>query len=139
MNKATQGSQVEVHYTGTLEDGTVFDSSSQSDPIPFVVGEGRLIADFERAVIGMEEGETKSLTIPSNDAYGPYREDMIVRVGKSEIPDGVEVGNVLQSNIQGQDVYFTVIEMDPEVVTLDANHPLAGKDLNFEITLVKVA
>jgi len=134
-----EGSQVEVHYTGTLEDGTVFDSSSKGDPIPFVVGEGKLIPNFESAVIGMQEGETKSMTIPSDEAYGPYRDDMVVKIGKSEVPDGIEVGNVLQSNIQGRDVYFTVIEMDPEVVTLDANHPLAGKDLNFEITLVKVA
>ncbi len=139
MSKASQGSHVEVHYIGSLEDGTVFDSSSQGDPIPFVIGEGKLIPNFENAIIGMQQGETKSLTIPSDQAYGPYREDMIVNIEKSEIPDGVEVGNVLQSIIQGQEVYFTVIGVDHDRVTLDANHPLAGKDLNFEITLVKVA
>ncbi len=139
MTKAQEGSQVDVHYTGSLDDGSVFDSSREGDPLSFVLGDGRLIKGFDDAVIGMQEGESKTVNIPAEEAYGPYREDMVVKVGRADIPEEVQLGNVLQSNIQGREVYFTVIDMGPDSVTLDANHPLAGKNLNFEITLIKVA
>ncbi len=142
MASAKKGDTAKVHYTGTLNDGTVFDSSRERDPLEFQVGAGQLIPGFDQAVDGMGVGETKSVKIPAEQAYGPHRNEMVIDVDKNQFPEGLnpEVGQQLQTqDNQGQPLVVTVTAIDGDKVTLDANHPLAGKDLNFEIELVEVA
>ena len=141
MARAKSGDTVRVHYKGTLEDGKVFDSSYEADPLEFTIGEQRVISGFENAVQGMEEGETRNVTIPSREAYGEYREDLAVSVDKERIPQEItpEVGMILQvPTQQGVPVNVTVTEVSEDTVTLDGNHPLAGKDLTFEIKLEEI-
>lgn len=140
MAVATQGDTVRIHYTGRLEDGTVFDSSEGRDPLEFVVGTGQVIPGFDRAVDGMALGEEKTVTIPADEAYGPRRNDLLINVGRTEMPSGLspEVGQRLQmSTPDGQTFQVTIAEAGEETVVLDANHPLAGQDLTFEIQLVE--
>lgn len=142
MTQAKHGDRVKVHYSGTLDDGTVFDSSDGREPLEFTLGEHQLIPGFEAAVIGMAPGESRQTHIAAQDAYGSYHDNLIVQIGRDKFPDEVkpEVGLVLQ--IRGEDnepVIMTVTAMDTDFVTLDANHPLAGKDLNFTIRLVEIA
>jgi peptidylprolyl isomerase len=135
------GDTVQVHYTGTLNDGTVFDSSEGREPLQFTAGEHSMIAGFEKAVYGMEVGQTKKVTIPANEAYGQHREDMILEVGRDRLPPGMnpQVGEQLQMRDQsGGARIVTVTRLSEGSITLDANHPLAGKDLTFEIKLVEV-
>ena len=142
MASAKKGDTAKVHYTGTLNDGTVFDSSRERDPLEFQVGAGQLIPGFDQAVDGMAVGETKTVKIPAEQAYGPHRAEMVIDVDKTQFPEGLnpEVGQQLQTqDNQGQPLVVTVTAIDGDKVTLDANHPLAGKDLNFEIELVEVA
>lgn len=139
MAVATDGNTVRIHYTGRLDDGTVFDSSEGRDPLEFVVGSGQVIPGFDEAVTGMETGEEKTVTIPAEQAYGPHRNDLLIKLGRSEIPDGVEpeVGQRLQmATKDGKTFPVTVAEASETNVVLDANHPLAGKDLTFDIELV---
>lgn len=134
------GSTVKVHYTGTLNDGTVFDSSKEREPLEFTIGEGRVIPGFEAAVKDMEIGQCKTVTIPADEAYGQYREDLLVPVEKCHLPQGMEpeVGQKLQmQKANGQMSVVTVAEVDEDKITIDANHPLAGKDLTFELELVE--
>ena len=141
MTPAKSGDSVKVHYTGTLDNGTVFDSSADRDPLEFTIGEGRLIADFENAVIDMNPGDSKTIKIPSDAAYGPHREDMLLKVNRSDFPEGLEpqIDQKLQvRNANGDDAVVTVVAIDGEIVTLDANHPLAGEDLTFEIQLAEI-
>ena len=140
--QAKEGDAVQVNYTGTLADGTVFDSSAGRTPLEFTIGSGQLIPGFDQAVIGMKVGEKKTVTIPAEEAYGPHREEMVLEVGRERIPSNIEpeVGMMLESTQQdGSKVVFTITNIsDNNTVTLDANHPLAGKDLTFEIELVKI-
>jgi peptidylprolyl isomerase len=139
--RVKEGDTVQVHYTGTLGDGTMFDSSLERDPLQFTIGEGQVIAGFEEAVVGMEVGESVTVTIPVNKAYGPYREDMLLVVTWAQLPEGFEpeVGRQLQIRPEGgQPISVVVKEFSDSSVTLDANHPLAGKDLTFTIELVKI-
>lgn len=139
MTKATKGSEVSVHYTGTFDDGTVFDTSAEREPLSFVLGEGTVIPGFENAVEGMEVGEKKNVSIEPDDAYGPHVDDMVISSPLSELPvENPEVGMVLQANVQDQVVYFVISNIENDVVTLDGNHPMAGKRLNFELELVTV-
>jgi peptidylprolyl isomerase len=141
MAQAKSGDSVKVHYTGTLDNGTVFDSSAEREPLEFTIGGGRLIPDFENAVIDMSPGDTKTIKIPSESAYGPHREDMLLKVNRSEFPEGLEpqIDQTLQvRNANGDDAVVTVVAIDGEIVMLDANHPLAGKDLTFEIQLAEI-
>lgn len=138
MSQATKGSEVTVHYTGTLDDGTVFDSSRDREPLTFVLGEGAVIAGFEAAVEGMEEGQTKKVSLSPDEAYGPHVQEMVIQSQKSELPVEPEEGMVFQASVQGQTVYFVVSGIEEETVTLDGNHPMAGKQLNFDLELVKV-
>ncbi len=133
---AKDGDVVQVHYTGTLEDGSQFDSSVGGDPLEFTVGAGRMIAGFDRAVVGMTVGEKKTITIPAAEAYGERREDLVVEVDRDELPADIipEVGMQLTRG----NVVVTVTAVSETTFTIDTNHELAGKDLIFEIELVSV-
>ncbi|MBO0350846.1 peptidylprolyl isomerase [Phormidium pseudopriestleyi FRX01] len=142
MTEAKQGDMVKVHYTGKLDDGTVFDSSIDRDPLEFVLGEGQLIAGFEQAVLGMTPGESKTEKIPAEEAYGPHREEMVVEVERQQLPDDIplDVGQQLQiQQAPNQIIPVVITAISESKVTLDANPPLAGKDLIFEIELVGIA
>lgn len=134
------GKTVQVHYTGTLNDGTVFDSSEGRDPIEFEIGTGTVIPGFEAAVTAMEVDETKSVTIPAAEAYGDVNEDMVGQIPRSNLPDDIEpeVDMVLTMQSPDGEMPVRIVDMDEETLTLDANHPLAGQDLTFELTLVGV-
>lgn len=141
MSEAKPGDTVKIHYTGKLPDGTVFDSSREREPIEFEIGQQRVIPGFEQAVVGMTPGDTKETTIPSTEAYGPHREEMIVKLPKAQFPEGLSptVGQQLQmQQADGRQFVVTVKEIAEEEVTVDANHPLAGKDLTFELELVAI-
>ncbi len=136
------GDVVKVEYTGTLADGTVFDTSEGRGPSQFTVGAGEMISGFDRAVLGMRVGESKTVTIPADQAYGAYREDLLVdldreQFGNTSVP---EVGQEITiSTPYGQTMTVPVINVTDSAVTVDVNHPLAGKDLTFAITLVEIA
>lgn len=134
------GATVRVHYTGTLDDGTEFDSSHGREPLEFTLGEGMLIPGFEDAVRGMDVGQTLTVTIPAEEAYGEYSEDMVLTVPADQIPSSIspEVGLQLQLHNDESELDVTITEVTDEHVTLDANHPLAGEDLTFTIELVEV-
>ncbi|MFQ6107236.1 MAG: peptidylprolyl isomerase [Thermoplasmata archaeon] len=141
MAKAKNGDTVQVHYTGKLEDGTVFDTSSDSDPLEFTIGEGQIIPGFEQAVIGMATGESKTVEVLADEAYGPHIEGLIVVFDRKELPPQLEpeVGRKLQiSQPDGATAVVTIVEVTESSVTIDANHPLAGKDLTFDIELVAI-
>jgi peptidylprolyl isomerase len=140
MAEAKSGDKVRVHYTGTLDDGQVFDSSRGRDPIEFELGSGQVIPGFEQAITGMEPGQERRVTIEAEKAYGPHREENVVTVGRDQFPDEIapEVGQQLQMNQGGQAFRVTVTEVSEEGVQLDANHPLAGRDLTFDLELVAI-
>ncbi|MHC4661632.1 MAG: FKBP-type peptidyl-prolyl cis-trans isomerase [Planctomycetota bacterium] len=141
MAEAKSGDTVKVHYTGKLDDGTVFDTSSDGDPLEFKLGEEEVIPGFEAAVIGMQSGEQKTVSVPSADAYGPRADEMVAVVKRSELPPNIslEVGITLKiPREDGKFFMVTVTGETEEEVTLDGNHPLAGKDLTFEIELVEI-
>jgi peptidylprolyl isomerase len=141
MTSAKVGDTVQVHYTGKLDDGTVFDSSVDSDPLQFTIGEGSIIPGFEQAVIGMIPGDAKTQLIPNDQAYGPYLEEMTVTVDRQQMPTDIppEVGQQLQiQQSTGQVIPVIITDISDETVTLDANHPLAGEDLTFDIQLVAI-
>ncbi len=141
MGQAKLGDTVKVHYTGKLDDGTVFDSSAERDPLQFSIGEGLVIPGFEQAVVGMTPGESKKTNIPADEAYGPYRPELVMVVEKERIPTdvSVEVGQMLQiSQSNGQAIPVVVTEVSDSQITLDANHPLAGQELIFDIQLVQI-
>ena len=141
MPEAKNGDTVKVHYTGTLEDGSVFDSSKERDPLQFTLGKGQLIKGFEEAVIGMSAGETKSVRIPADEAYGSHREDLLLKFNKSDIPPDIEPKGGLVINLvspDGRNLLATITEISGDSITLDANHPLAGKDLTFNIEIVEI-
>lgn len=141
MAEAKKGDTVKVHYTGKLEDGSVFDSSDGRDPLEFTLGEGQVIPGFEAAVVGMNASDSKTTTISSDDAYGPHRKEMVAAVDRDQFPPDItpEVGQQLQmQRPDGQKIVVAVTEVSESSVTLDANHPLAGKDLTFEIELVEI-
>ena len=142
MSQVKSGDTVQIHYTGTLDDGTEFDSSAGRDPLQFTVGTGQVIPGFDKAVEGMAIGEKKTVNIEPEEAYGPRQDHMVQEVPKSALPPELEpeVGMGLQAKSQdGQNVQLTVTEVGEEKITVDANHPLAGKALNFEIELMQIA
>jgi FKBP-type peptidyl-prolyl cis-trans isomerase 2 len=141
MAQAKQGDTVRVHYTGTLNDGTVFDSSQGRDPLEFTVGQGRVIPGFEQAVVGMDLGESRTTNIPVPQAYGPRDEKLIMRIDRQQVPADVELAVDDQVQLRRRDggmAIATVTEITESTVTLDGNHPLAGKDLTFDIELVEI-
>ena len=144
MSEAKQGDTVKIHYTGRLDDGSEFDSSLGGEPLEFTLGEGRVIAGFEQAVVGMTEGGSKTVTIEADQAYGPRNEQAVQDVPLTALPDQIredlKVGMRLQANDpNGQPLVLTVTTIGDEAVTLDANHPLAGQDLTFDLELVEIA
>lgn len=141
MAQAKQGDTVSIHYTGRLDDGTVFDTSEDRDPLEFTLGEGKVIPGFESAVQGMEEGESKTTKIPSDEAYGERRDDLVLTVAREQLPNDLdpEVGQRLEMRAgDGQTFPVVISEVEGDTVEVDANHPLAGKDLTFDIELVAV-
>jgi len=141
MAQAKHGDTVKVHYTGKLEDGMVFDSSENREPLEFTIGEGKIIPGFEQAVVGMSPGESKTEKIPADQAFGPYREELIHEVDRQQIPVDVElkVGKRLQfRHANGRATQALVTDVSESKVTLDANHPLASNDLVFDIQLLEI-
>ncbi|MCE5313455.1 MAG: peptidylprolyl isomerase [Armatimonadota bacterium] len=141
MAQAKQGDCVKVDYTGKLKDGSVFDTSENREPLEFTIGGGQIIPDFELAVLGMNPGDSKTIDVPAARAYGPHHEDMVISVDRKQFPEDIspEVGEQLEIRQSGgQSAVVTVTEVNDESVILDANHPLAGKDLIFDIQLVEI-
>lgn len=142
MAQASNGDNVRIHYTGRLHDGTVFDTSENRDPLGFELGAGQVIPGFEEAVQGMEPGQRQTVTVAAEKAYGPRRDDLVLSFPREQLPEGVdpEPGQQLQMQTQeGQAVQVTVRDATEEALILDANHPLAGHDLTFDIELVEIA
>lgn len=141
MTQAKQGDTVQVHYTGTLSDGTVFDSSQGRGPLEFTIGQSHLIGGFERAVVGMNPGDSKTAQIPADQAYGSRNEELVLELSRERLPDDLdlEIDDRLQVRRKdGSLVDMTVTDISSSSVTLDGNHPLAGQDLTFEIQLVAI-
>ena len=141
MTQAKSGDSVCVHYTGTLDDGTLFDSSRQREPLEFTIGSGMVIPGFEKAAVGMSVGQSKTFTIPCAEAYGERSEELIYVVERTELPQGVEPAPGMALEAQGPDgqpFRLNVTAVDEGTVTLDANHPRAGQDLTFEIELMAI-
>lgn len=141
MTQVKTGDTVRIHYRGTLQDGTQFDSSEGREPLEFTVGSGQIIPGLDRALPGMAVGEQKSVAVPADDAYGQRNPDASHAIPRDQIPADIplEVGTALQMRSpDGHAIAVTVAEVTDDTVTLDANHPLAGKDLTFEIELVSI-
>ena len=141
MSAAKSGDTVRIHYTGKLEDGTQFDSSEGRDPLEFALGGGQVIPGFDSAVEGMTVGDSKSVTIQPEEAYGPRHDQLIQDVPRNQLPDDMTpaVGMELQAqNETGEVMRFAVTAVDDESITVDGNHPLAGKALAFDIELVEI-
>lgn len=141
MSNAKSGDTVKIHYTGTLDDGSQFDSSAGRDPLEFEVGSGQVIPGFDKAVEGMAVGDSKSVRIEAVDAYGPRHEQLVQEVDRSLLPDDLEPseGMTLQSSSpDGQTMQFMVTAVAHDTITVDANHPLAGEALSFDIELVEI-
>lgn len=141
MAQAQLGDSVKVHYTGKLDDGTVFDSTAARDPLQFSLGNGNVIPGFEQAVLGMSPGDSKTTNIPADQAYGSHRPELVMVVERDQMPAdlSVQVGQPLQiRQMDGQTIPVIVSQISQSKVTLDANHPLAGQDLTFEIELVEI-
>ncbi len=142
MATAENGSTVKIHYTAKYEDGTVFDTSRERDPLEFTIGEGKTIEGFEESAVGMAPGDTKEITLEPNKAFGVRDESMVQAIERSQIPDDIElaVGMPLQvQSPEGETYMVSVVALDDESVTLDGNHPLAGMTLDFEIEMVEVS
>ena len=138
---ASDGDTVRVHYTGTLEDGTTFDTSVGREPLEFTLGEGKMIPGFEKAVYGLKVGKSKTVTIPAEEAYGPHRDDLVIVVEREQLPADLDpkVDQQLQmQQTDGRTAVVIVTDVSETTITVDANHPLAGKDLTFEIELVEI-
>ena len=142
MTQAKKGDNVKIHYTGKLQDGTVFDSSQGHDPLQFTIGSGQVIQGFDEAVVGMSKGDSKNVNIPVDKAYGPRNEELVLTAPISQVPPDLnpEVGQKLEmGGPNGEIVVVKVVAVTDENITLDANPPLAGEDLIFDIELVEIA
>jgi len=142
MSQVKEGSAVKVHYTGKLSDGSVFDTSRDGAPLDFKVGDGMVIKGFEAAILGMATGDTKTVTLVADDAYGPKRDELLAEVEREKLPqtETLEVGKTLEvQQPDGQSFMVRVIALTETMVSLDANHPLAGQDLTFDIELLELS
>jgi len=133
-----EGNKVKVHYTGKLETNEVFDTSTNREPLEFTVGEGQMIPGFENGILGMNTGEKKTINIKPSQAYGEVREDLVNEVPMDRMPEGVTPGQTLQAQTPNGPVNVMVAEVKEDSVVIDANHPLAGKNLIFELEVVEV-
>lgn len=141
MPTAASGDTVRIHYTGTLSTGEVFDTSDGREPLEFTLGGGQVIPGFDAGVTGMAPGETKTVTIPAEEAYGPRHPEMMMEVPREQLPPEAEpsVGDAMMvGTSDGQQFPVVIVEVTDDGVMLDANHPLAGEDLTFELTLVEI-
>lgn len=141
MSQAAKGNTVLFHYTGSLADGTVFDSSTGREPLRVELGGGQIIPGVDQALAGMTPGDSKTVTIAADHAYGPHREELIHEVDRGKLSPEmtVEVGDRLEgTDATGKRLHLTVVEVTDQAVKLDANHPLAGEDLTFELKLVEI-
>ena len=141
MAQAKEGDKVKVNYTGSLEDGTVFGSTPEEDPLEFIIGQKKVLPSFENAAIGMNEGDKKTVSIPPEDAFGQPKEDLIFDIERTKLPPGIDLklGGVLRvGSDTGKNFDVAITNIDDKTVTLDENHPLAGKALNLEIQLVEI-
>jgi FKBP-type peptidyl-prolyl cis-trans isomerase 2 len=142
MKQVEDGSTIKIHYTGRLDDGTVFDSSKEREPLEFTMGSGGIIKGFEDAVRGMAVGEMKTIRITSGEAYGPYRDDLVMSINKAQLPPDIEARQGVMLSLRhpnGGTIDALIAEVTADSVTLDANHPLAGEDLTFELELIEIA
>jgi FKBP-type peptidyl-prolyl cis-trans isomerase 2 len=141
MAQARHGDTVKVHYTGKLDDGSVFDTSQGDEPLSFKLGADQVIPGFEELVLGMSPGEKRSAKIACENAYGPHREELILEIEREKMPEGMdpEVGHVLEiGHPSGMKLQALIVSLTEELITLDANHPLAGKALTFEVELLEI-
>ncbi|MFC1746779.1 peptidylprolyl isomerase [Candidatus Neomarinimicrobiota bacterium] len=141
MTKAKIGDRVKVHYRGELADGTEFDSSGGKEPIEFTLGENTVIEGFEKALLGMEVGQKRKITLSADEAYGEVKDELIIDVSKSQLPPDMEpkVGMMLQaSSAEGGKSNVTIVALKEETVTIDGNHPLAGQTLHFDLELIEI-
>ena len=141
QTKAKEGDSVKVHYTGKFEDGTVFDTSVNRDPLQFTIGKSQVIPGFEQAVVGMSPDESRTVKVPADQAYGPHREEMILEVDRKQFPAQLkpELGKQYQiPQAQGRPRVVTITDVSESKIVLDANHPLAGKDLIFDVQLLEI-
>jgi peptidylprolyl isomerase len=141
MAEAKTGDKVNVHYTGKLDDGSVFDSSEGHDPLQFTIGEHEVIPGFENGVVGMNAGDSKTVRIEAGDAYGERTDDLVFQVSRDQFPDDsdVSVGDVVRVGFaDGRTAPMQVAAVSDHSITLDANHPLAGKALTFDLKLVSI-
>ena len=140
MDTAKAGDSVRLHYTGTLRDGKEFDSSRGRTPLAFTLGSGQVIPGFDAAVTGMRVGEKKTVTIPAVEAYGERQNELVIEMPLSRFPDHIrpEIGQELEMARQGDRIHVVVRSVSASTVMLDANHPLAGEDLTFELELVSI-
>ena len=140
MKKVMNGNTVKVNYTGKLEDGTIFDSSLNPgrEPITAVLGEGKLIKGFENGLIDMSEGEKKTVEIEPEDAYGQPIQDMIAEIPKNQVPENSKEGDTLQGNGPQGPIMVRIVEIKEDTVVIDANHPLAGKKLIFDLVVFEI-
>ena len=136
--EAQKGNTVKVNYTGRLSNGEIFDTSDGREPIEFQIGGNQVIPAFESCLIGQPVGFKTTINIKAENAYGPVREDLITKITNDRLPEGVQVGQMLYASIQGQQIGIKVVEVNEDHIVGDANHPLAGKDLTFELELVGI-
>jgi peptidylprolyl isomerase len=139
--RANTGDTVRIHYTGTLTDGSEFDSSAGGDPLEFTIGAGQIIPGLDREIAGMAVGDTKKVTVIADEAYGAREPEAVQEVPREAVPEGINlvVGNRLQATTaDGQQMVVTIAAVNDETVTMDANHPLAGEDLIFDVELVEI-
>ncbi len=141
--EAKEGDKVKVQYTGKLQDGTVFDQSEDENPLEFTIGEGKLIPAFEEAVAGMSVGDEKTVDISKENAYGEPREDLKMDVAKEDLPEDIDPQEGMQLQVKnqesGKNIPVRITDVADEQITIDANHPLAGQDLTFDIELVEIS
>jgi FKBP-type peptidyl-prolyl cis-trans isomerase 2 len=141
MERVKRGKTIKAHYTGKLDDGAVFDTSVNREPLEFTVGTNQVISGFEEAALGMLPGESKTVVIPAQNAYGTHREDLVLAIDKNNFPDDLKPKpnqRIRLRNADGSEYAVRVTDVSESTVTIDANHPLAGKDLTFEIKLVEI-
>ncbi|MGW8220504.1 MAG: FKBP-type peptidyl-prolyl cis-trans isomerase [Syntrophobacteria bacterium] len=141
MAEAKAGDKVRVHYKGQLSDGTIFDSSLEREPIEFILGQDTVIPGFEDAVIGMEAGESKDVSIPPEEGFGEYSEDLVVNIEKTILPPEINPELGMQLEVSSEEEtprVFTIADIAEDSITLDGNHPLAGKEIAFKITLLEI-